>query len=69
MQGTIYHVRIEMRQSLAQRLNCGTAELQDKKYSVRGIRTAELILYVEAEPWNFKSQNILCAEAELQVTE
>ena len=27
------------------------------------------IPYVEAELWNFKSQNILCAEAELQVTE
>ena len=39
---TIYHVRPEMRQSLVQRLNCGTAELQDKEYSVRGIRTAEL---------------------------
>ena len=25
--------------------------------------------YVEAELWNYKSQNILCAEAELQVTE
>ena len=27
------------------------------------------IHYVEAELWNFKSQNILCAEVELQVTE
>ena len=27
------------------------------------------IPYVEAELWNYKSQNILCAEAELQVTE
>ena len=31
-----------MRQSLVQRLNCGIAELQDKEYSVCGIRTAEL---------------------------
>ena len=31
-----------MRQSLVQRLNCSTAELQDKEYSVCGIRTAEL---------------------------
>ena len=31
-----------MRQSLVQRLNCGTAELQDKEYSECGIRTAEL---------------------------
>ena len=41
-QETTYHVRTEMRQSLVQRLNCGTAELQDKEYSVCGIRTAEL---------------------------
>ena len=27
------------------------------------------IPYVEAELWNFKSQNILCVEADLQVTE
>ena len=27
------------------------------------------IHYVEAELWNFKSQNILCAKVELQVTE
>ena len=27
------------------------------------------IAYVEAKLWNFKSQNILCAEADLQVTE
>ena len=24
---------------------------------------------MEAEPWNFKSQNILCADAELKITE
>ena len=42
MQETIYHVRTEMRQSLVQRLNCGTAALQDKEYTVCGIRTAEL---------------------------
>ena len=41
-QETIYHMRTEMRQSLVQRLNCGTAELQDKEYSVCKIRTAEL---------------------------
>ena len=38
----MYHVRTEMRQSLVQRMNCGTAELQDKEYSVCRIRTAEL---------------------------
>ena len=27
------------------------------------------IPYVEAELWNYKSQNILCAEVELQVTD
>ena len=31
-----------MRQRLVQRLNCGTAKLQDKDYSVCGIRTAQL---------------------------
>ena len=31
-----------MRQSLVQRLNCGTAKFQDKEYSACGIRTAEL---------------------------
>ena len=31
-----------MRQSLVRRLNCGIAELQDKEYSVCGIRTVEL---------------------------
>ena len=41
-QEPIYHVRTEMRQSLVQNLNCGTAELQDKEYSVCGIRTVEL---------------------------
>ena len=65
-----------MRQSLVQRLNCGTAELQDKEYSVCGIRTAELkvtayslcgsgtsshrILCVRKR--NFKSHNILRVE-------
>ena len=35
-------MRTEMGQSLVQSLNCGTAELQNKEYSVCGIRTAKL---------------------------
>ena len=66
-------MRTEKRQSLVQRLNCGTAELQDKEYTMCGIRTAELKVTAYSlfgsGMWNFKSQNILCAEADLQVTD
>ena len=60
-----------MRQSLVQRLNCSTAELQDKEYSVCGIRTAELKVtaYSLCGSGTVESQNSLCAETELQVTE
>ena len=66
-----------------QKLNCGTAELQDKEYSVCGIRTAELkvIAYslcgsgnVELQVTEYcmcgsetKSQNILRVEYLLMV--
>ena len=41
MRKTIYHVRTEMRQSLVKRLNCGTAELPDKEYSVCGFHARD----------------------------
>ena len=74
MQDTVHHVRTEMRQSLVQRLNCSTAELHDKEYSVCGIRTAELkvtAFYLcgsGTAELQVIEYSVLCAEAELQVT-
>ena len=45
----------------AKNIPCAESELRYLKL--------QHIHYVEAEPWNFKSQNILCAEVELRVTE
>ena len=61
---------------LVQRLNCGTAELQDKEYSVCGSRTAELVVQTICTSLGcylkfclhciFLVQRLNCGTAELQ---
>ena len=46
-----------------------TKNIRSAESELRNLIKSQHILYVEAELWNFKSLNILCAEAELQVTE
>ena len=57
---------------IVRKWNCVISEIQVSVYSLCGGGTAEIpakvIPCAEVEPRNFKTNNSLCAEAELQIT-
>ena len=72
----IFHVRsgtAELKVSVYSWCGDGTTAPRNLRQRIFRVRKQNLksqhIPYVEAELWNYKSQNILCAEAKLQVTD